>query len=681
LAVLIPAYLLGGVTGDPTVYNAGVWVKHPGVAVGKLLQTDTQMTTVVGDINGYLHAWYPDGTERPGFPKLICNQTHAISNGGIPEAANYSVNSTPTLADINGDGNLEIFVGSGDGWVYGLQHDGTNVPGWPQFTGVCPPNHLYGVFASPTVADVDKDGTQEVIVGAWSHWLYVWNANGSVQWRFDNLDTIWSSAAVADFNDDGYLEIVVGGDWTEPDHPETGGGGVLRMFRYNGTEMPGWPKRINQVIWSSPAIGDIDNDGDADIIVGTGNYYTYRARYVNGYDWQGNTLSGWPVTLPLLPGAPGPDTNSARYGVFASPALADIDNDGKLEVLIGDMFCAFHCIDWDGTIRWSRQVGSDWSSSVQFSSPAVGDIDGDGGFEVVTGGGTRLFAFSALTGDSKAGYPINTALPTGNPNYPMITWSSPTIADVDGDGLVEVLIGNGCKDWPGVANAGGVTVYHESGIAVPAGEKAGPTGVAWSVAPWPRFRRSNTGTGSLSDTVPSFDDVPRQHLFYSYVETIFGAQITAGCGTRQYCPDSPVTRAQMAVFLEKAMRGSNYTPPAPTGVFGDVPTGYWAAAWVERLATDQITAGCGNGNYCPDSPITRGQMAVFLLKAKHGPTYTPPAPTDLFTDVPSGYWARDWIEQLFRENITAGCSETTFCPDQPVTRGQMAVFLAKTFGL
>jgi hypothetical protein len=74
-------------------------------------------------------------------------------------------------------------------------------------------------------------------------------------------------------------------------------------------------------------------------------------------------------------------------------------------------------------------------------------------------------------------------------------------------------------------------------------------------------------------------------------------------------------------------------------------------------------------------------MAVFLLKATHTSTYTPPAATGVFTDVPKGYWADKWIEQLALEGITSGCGAGTYCPDAGVTRAQMAVFLVKTFSL
>jgi hypothetical protein len=74
-------------------------------------------------------------------------------------------------------------------------------------------------------------------------------------------------------------------------------------------------------------------------------------------------------------------------------------------------------------------------------------------------------------------------------------------------------------------------------------------------------------------------------------------------------------------------------------------------------------------------------MAVFLLRAKHGAGYDPPAPTGLFMDVPVSQPSTKWIEQLAREGITGGCGGGNFCPDDPVTRGQMAVFLVRAFNL
>ncbi|MBK8822374.1 MAG: S-layer homology domain-containing protein [Anaerolineales bacterium] len=102
----------------------------------------------------------------------------------------------------------------------------------------------------------------------------------------------------------------------------------------------------------------------------------------------------------------------------------------------------------------------------------------------------------------------------------------------------------------------------------------------------------------------------------------------------------------MAVFLLKGMQGSSYTAPAvgvSTG-FGDVATDYWAAAWIKQLAAEGITGGCGGGNYCPDSTVTRAQMAVFLLKGKNGASFAPPQCFSTgFTDVAADYWAAAFI--------------------------------------
>jgi hypothetical protein len=193
---------------------------------------------------------------------------------------------------------------------------------------------------------------------------------------------------------------------------------------------------------------------------------------------------------------------------------------------------------------------------------------------------------------------------------------------------------------------------------------------------------SVTGIDFTLSTLPSFIDVPMDYWSWTYVEDVYTAGVTSGCGGDNYCPTGLVTRAQMAVFLLKAKHGSNYSPPPASGnVFGDVPETYWAAKWIEQLVAEGVTAGCGNGNYCPDAIVNRAQMAVFLLKAEHGSSYSPPSATGVFTDVPVGYWADKWIEQLSNEGITGGCGGGNYCPSNPVNRGQMAVFLVKTFNL
>ncbi len=185
----------------------------------------------------------------------------------------------------------------------------------------------------------------------------------------------------------------------------------------------------------------------------------------------------------------------------------------------------------------------------------------------------------------------------------------------------------------------------------------------------------------------TFADVPSAYWSYSYIERLYKAGITGGCGSAPliYCPDSTVTRAQMAIFLLKGVHGSSYVPPAVNGNtgFGDVSADYWAAAWIKQLAAESITSGCGNGNYCPDATVTRAQMAVFLLKAKNGSNYSPPAVggSTGFNDVATTYWAAPFIKQLVTDGITSGCGTGVYCPDSNVTRAQMAIFLVKTFNL
>jgi hypothetical protein len=182
----------------------------------------------------------------------------------------------------------------------------------------------------------------------------------------------------------------------------------------------------------------------------------------------------------------------------------------------------------------------------------------------------------------------------------------------------------------------------------------------------------------------SFTDTPTSNIFYSFIENIFHNGLTGGCGGTSYCPSNQTLRKQMAVFVLKAKEGAAFVPPAAVGVFTDVPAADPFAPWIEELYNRGVVAGCGAGpTYCPDNPVLRQQMAVFLLKTLLGAGYTPPAAAGLFGDVPIASPFAPWIEDLYNRAITGGCSVSPllYCPTNAVTRGQMAPFLVKTFGL
>jgi len=180
----------------------------------------------------------------------------------------------------------------------------------------------------------------------------------------------------------------------------------------------------------------------------------------------------------------------------------------------------------------------------------------------------------------------------------------------------------------------------------------------------------------------SFADVPTSSLFYPFVENIFHNDVTLGCGGGNYCPTTATLRKQMAVFVLKAKEGATYVPPPGIGIFVDVPSSDPFAPWIEELYRRGVVAGCGAGPaYCPGSAVLRQQMAVFLLKTLLGSAYTPPACTGVFADVPCTNPFAPWIEDLFQRGIAAGCGGDDFCPGNATTRGQMAPFLAKTYKL
>ncbi|MEP0773719.1 MAG: S-layer homology domain-containing protein, partial [Acidobacteriota bacterium] len=113
--------------------------------------------------------------------------------------------------------------------------------------------------------------------------------------------------------------------------------------------------------------------------------------------------------------------------------------------------------------------------------------------------------------------------------------------------------------------------------------------------------------------------------------------------------------------------------------FDDVPVGHWADKFIHAVAGARIAPGVG-GNFRPEDPMTRGNMARWLLLGRYGNTYSPPVCQPIFADVDCDTTPNaDWIVDLYNKGITAGCGTNPlrFCPDQIVTRRQMAIFLLK----
>jgi ELWxxDGT repeat protein len=183
----------------------------------------------------------------------------------------------------------------------------------------------------------------------------------------------------------------------------------------------------------------------------------------------------------------------------------------------------------------------------------------------------------------------------------------------------------------------------------------------------------------------TFADVPPGHWAWLAVEALADAGITRGCAAGTYCPTTLLTRSQTATFLGRAIHFEGYAPPPATGTrFDDVPASHPNGAWIEQIAHDGFTQGCSASppRFCPDAQLSRAEMAILLLRAKHGGSYAPPPATGTrFEDVPATHWAAPWIEQLATEGISLGCTATRFCPGNLVTRAEMAVFLDRTFEL
>ena len=176
-----------------------------------------------------------------------------------------------------------------------------------------------------------------------------------------------------------------------------------------------------------------------------------------------------------------------------------------------------------------------------------------------------------------------------------------------------------------------------------------------------------SGGEGVDNGLPDWQPVPafplvdaRFSAFDLDIQWLYGSGITKGCSVERFCPNDVVTRGQMAAFLDRALS----LPSTSTDYFTDDATSIYQID-INRLAAAGITTGCSATTFCPNANVTRGQMAAFLVRALS----LPAASTDYFSDDNGTIFEHD-INALAAAGITTGCSATSFCPTNPVTRGR-----------
>jgi len=183
---------------------------------------------------------------------------------------------------------------------------------------------------------------------------------------------------------------------------------------------------------------------------------------------------------------------------------------------------------------------------------------------------------------------------------------------------------------------------------------------------------------SPANPTAPYTDVPVNNGFVNFITRMKTLAITSGCDANNYCPDGNTTRGQMAVFIIRALHGGDNFPFEAVPFFDDVPANHPFFKWIQKMREYGITSGCTGTSYCPDSNVTRGQMAVFIVRALVGNNFRFSA-TPYFDDAAANHPFFKFIQKMKEWGITAGCTATSYCPDSNTTRGQMGVFIVRGF--
>jgi hypothetical protein len=462
------------------------------VAVGDITG-DGSKEIVAG--NDHLYAWNWSGLE-------VRDDDADPLTWGVFSKEVKTVTGAVALADMDTNPGLEVFATAWDDTnkAFALRGDGSLLAGWHQNPD--PGTSFKGYWAASAAVDVDGDGRAELFGPAKNGNLYAWHADGtplgaSVQFKSGLGFNQRTSPSFANLDADPELEIVFGAQ-----------NGQLFIWNADGSNFPHFPVTPGTLCISNTAIGDVNHDGILDVVMLT------EGGLVNVYSTAtGTQLPGWPRSLTIK-GNP----------ISPSPALADFDGDGYLEVVVANnggnspSLSSLRVFDSQGNTLpgWPRSVGGYNSES----SPIVADISGDGVPDVLFGNEGGLLYGWNKNGADLPGFPIT----IGD-----FVRSTPFVDDIDGDGSVDLVLAGWDKnvyvfDFPVAwypAAAQWPTLKHDA-------HRSGTYGFVFDIAP----PAAPTSLLSTSHTPGAWSNDPTVDVTWS------GASDPSGIGGYSYVWDT-----------------------------------------------------------------------------------------------------------------------------------------------
>lgn len=636
------------------------------------LTGDGSNEIVVGSHDGYLRAYRGNGT-----PLWTVAAVPGVGAGCKAQTTSSAIGSSPAVADLDGDGRVEVVIGVGTSWTPNqngsvIVVDGaTGATKW-RWTGSrdfgnvwidSPVNDGWceAVFSTPTLGDVNGDGHTDIVFGGWDQRIWALDRFGQTisGFPFTADDTVWSSPALFDSDNNGAAEIYIGGDSTPLGYFDNLGGVFRALDASSGTVVEMWNKSPSEVIMSSPAIGDIDGDGRAEVIVGAGEFWFLTC--ANGYPCgpAGGTDHVKVFAWHVDDGSPLPGFPVSTGGtVMASPALGDVDGDGLPEVVVGSYDGYVYAWNGDGSVKWkSLPSWAHLPATRMIGQPVIADLNGDGSQDVAVGSGNGMAFLDGRTGAS-----LDSSLPWSK--RAGFAWSfetAPAIGVLDGRRSI-VLSGFNTPNRNGFIAA----------FDLPATSAADD---------WPMFQRNARRDGSMAASSCDlgghsgvFCDVPSGSYFEMATLWMVANGITTGVSPSMFGPHVALSRAQMVTFLWR--EAGSPTTAGPSG-FTDVPAGVWYAKAVDWAKAEGITTGTGPTTFSPNNTVTRAQLVTLMWRRAARPAVTT---SSGFDDVVSPAWYSAAIDWAKATGVTVGTSPTTFSPHDFVTRAQAATLLHRAAG-